>query len=30
MWTCIKCGHKFHETEMDMDERMCIDCLEEE
>ena len=29
-FTCIKCEFKFHETEMDTDERMCYDCLEEE
>ena len=30
MWHCIKCGFKFHESDMDMDERICLECLEEE
>ena len=29
MWTCIICGFKFNESEMDMDERICHGCLEE-
>ena len=27
-FTCIKCEHKFHSTQMDTDERMCYECLE--
>lgn len=29
-FTCIKCEFKFHETNMDTDERMCYDCLDED
>ena len=29
-FTCIKCEFKFRESRMDMDERMCYDCLEED
>ena len=30
MWTCIICEFKFPESEMDMDERICLECLEED
>jgi len=30
MWHCIVCGFKFHESDMDMDERMCHACLDAE
>ena len=30
MWTCIVCEFKFHESEMDMDERTCLGCMEEQ
>ena len=29
-FTCIVCEFKFHKNQMDMDERMCYDCLEED
>ena len=29
MWTCIICEFKFPESEMDMDERTCLECMEE-
>ena len=30
MWTCIECYHKFDLEEMDIEERMCLDCLDKE
>jgi len=30
MYHCIKCGFKFHESDMDMDERMCLKCMDAE
>ena len=29
LWTCCVCNFKFHEDEMDMDEKMCLECMEE-
>ena len=29
-FTCIKCEFKFYDNEMDVDERMCYDCIDEE
>ena len=29
-FTCCKCEHKFYYLDMDLDERMCFDCLDEE
>ncbi len=29
-FTCCKCEHKFDQSEMLTEERLCFDCLEEE
>ena len=28
-FTCCKCEFKFHYLDMDLDERMCFECLDE-
>lgn len=29
-FTCCKCEHRFYYLDMDLDEKMCYDCLYEE